>query len=381
MDNEENYSRRQPLLNAAKRVVVKAGSAVLTAEDGLDMKVIKGLAHGIASLQDSGREVIFVTSGAVSAGNRKMRFAGSKPLSMRQKQALAAVGQSGLMHDYSEAFALHGKIIAQILLTHSDLASRSRYLNVRNTIHTLLENGIIPILNENDTVSTRELKFSDNDNLAALICNLLEADLYISLTDVAGLFDSNPSLHPEAEPVRLVHEVTPKIFAMCGSSKSTVGTGGMITKVRAAQTVATGGGSSIIASGKEVDVLQRIFKGEEIGTFFMPNSEKMQSRKRWIAWVLKPQGCLTLDAGACRALSEHGKSLLPSGILNVTGDFSEGDAVQCADQSGNVFAVGLTGYNSATVRKIKGRRSAEIRDILDDDHRVEVMHRDNLVLL
>ncbi len=380
MENETT-THRLSLLKSSRRVVVKAGSAVLTSAEGMNGRVISDLAEGISALIDSGREVILVSSGAVAAGRRKLHFQSGSPLSIRQKQALAAIGQSHLMHDYAEAFAVHQRDIAQILLTHSDLASRSRYLNVRNTIHTLLNYGIVPILNENDSVSTKELKFSDNDNLGALICNLLEADIYISLTDIDALYDSNPAENPQAKPVHLVAEVTPEILAMCGPSDDAVGTGGMETKVRAARTVASGGGSSVIAPGREPGVLQRIFAGEQLGTFFLPSAEKMQSRKRWIAWVLKPQGRLLLDEGACTAIKERGTSLLASGIVAVEGSFSKGDAVECVTPDGRVFAVGLAGCDSLVAARIKGLRSDQIDAAFAGEYSGEVLHRDNLVLV
>ncbi len=334
MENETT-THRLSLLKSSRRVVVKAGSAVLTSAEGMNGRVISDLAEGISALIDSGREVILVSSGAVAAGRRKLHFQSGSPLSIRQKQALAAIGQSHLMHDYAEAFAVHQRDIAQILLTHSDLASRSRYLNVRNTIHTLLNYGIVPILNENDSVSTKELKFSDNDNLGALICNLLEADIYISLTDIDALYDSNPAENPQAKPVHLVAEVTPEILAMCGPSDDAVGTGGMETKVRAARTVASGGGSSVIAPGREPGVLQRIFA----------------------------------------------TSLLASGIVAVEGSFSKGDAVECVTPDGRVFAVGLAGCDSLVAARIKGLRSDQIDAAFAGEYSGEVLHRDNLVLV
>lgn len=381
LQGEDGDSIRQELLARVKRVVVKVGSAVLTNNSGLDKKVIDNLVRGIVWLRDSGREVILVSSGAVAAGKRKVCFEPGRTLTIKEKQALAAIGQSRLMHDYEEAFDAYGIDIAQILLTHSDLADRKRYLNVRNTLFTLLDFGVLPILNENDTVSTKELKFSDNDNLGALLSNLIEADFFISLTDVNALYSGNPFLVKSAKPVHVIARITPEIEAMCGHSKSALGTGGMLAKVRAAQMVAAGGGSSFIGSGKKDDILQRIFAGERIGSFFMPDQATIKSRKRWIAYVLKPKGTLTLDQGACQALCHRGKSLLPSGILAVDGIFERGDAVQCLTEEGVVIAVGLSNYSADLVRKIMGKRSDEIQHLLEECHSIEVLHRDNLVIL
>ncbi|MGB3212544.1 MAG: glutamate 5-kinase [Desulforhopalus sp.] len=378
---EDGLYFRQTLFDKAKRVVVKVGSAILANENGLNQQVINNLAREICFLHNSGREVILVTSGAVAAGKRKIKMNDGLELSIKQKQALAAIGQSSLMHDYDEAFSGYGKNIAQILLTHSDLAHRKRYLNVRNTIHTLFKFGVIPVINENDTVSTEELKFSDNDNLGALVANLIEADMFICLTDVDALYDRNPLTDPEAKPIYTVAEVTDEIEAMAGNSKSILGTGGMRSKIQAAKMVSAGGGSSFIGPGRQPDILQHLFSGEMVGTFFLPRKEKMQSRKRWIAYVLKAKGKLILDRGACNAITKNGKSLLPSGVVEVEGQFGVGDPVNCVDEKNRVIAVGLTNFNSDDLRRIKGTRSDGILKILGTKESDEVMHRDNLVIL
>ena len=381
IDHEEGLYYRQTLFDKARRVVVKVGSAILTAEDGLNREVIDNLAREISFLHNSGREVILVSSGAVSAGKRKIKISDDQELTIRQKQALAAVGQSRLMHDYDEAFGQYGKNIAQILLTHSDLANRKRYLNVRNTILALFRYGVIPVINENDTVSTEELKFSDNDNLGALVANLIEADMFICLTDVDALYDRNPLADSGARAIYTVAEVTAEIEAMAGNSKSVLGTGGMQSKINAAKMVSSGGGSSFIGPGRQKDILQHLFSGEMVGTFFLPRHEKMQSRKRWIAYVLKPQGQLVLDDGACNAIVKKGKSLLPSGLVAVEGEFGEGDSVRCVNLQGDPVAVGLTNFNSKNLLKIKGMRTSEICKILGYKANDEVMHRDNMVVL
>ncbi len=365
----------------AKRMVVKVGSAILAGAAGLNDEVIGNLAEDIAFLHDSGLEVILVSSGAVAAGKRKMGIVDGREVTMREKQALAAIGQSRLMHDYDEAFGRRGKTIAQVLLTHSDLADRRRYLNVRNTLLTLLEFGTIPVLNENDTVSTEELKFSDNDKLGALVANLIEADMFVCLTDVDALYDRNPIADPGAIAIRTVPEVTEAIEAMAGNSKSVLGTGGMRSKILAAKMVSAGGGSAFIGPGRCKGILRRLFAGEELGTFFLPRTEKMQSRKRWIAYVLKPQGALYLDRGACLALTEKGRSLLPSGIVAVEGHFDQGDSVRCLDAQGKEVAVGLVNFCSTDLEKIKGQHTDSIAEILGYKESDEVVHRDNLVLL
>lgn len=379
--HEEGLYYRQTLFDKARRVVVKVGSAILTAEEGLDKEVIDNLAREISFLHNSGREVILISSGAVAAGKRKIKIRDDQGLTIRQKQALAAVGQSRLMHDYDEAFGQYDKNIAQILLTHSDLSNRRRYLNVRNTILALFRYGVIPVINENDTVSTEELKFSDNDNLGALVANLIEADMFICLTDVDALYDRNPLTDSQARAIYTVTEVTKEIEAMAGNSKSVLGTGGMQSKINAAKMVSAGGGSSFIGPGRQKDVLQHLFSGEMVGTFFLPRHEKMQSRKRWIAYVLKPQGQLVLDDGACNAICKKGKSLLPSGLVAVEGEFGEGESVQCVNMQSQPVAVGLTNFSSANLMKIMGMRSSEIRKVLGYKANDEVMHRDNMVVL
>lgn len=379
--HQEGLYQRQTLFDSAKRVVVKVGSAILTGRNGLDLEAMNNLAKEISFLHKSGREVILVSSGAVSAGKRKLGFRDDRSLTIMEKQALAAIGQSQLMHDWDDVFEGYGEKIAQVLLTHSDMAHRKRYLNVRNTIFTLFNLGVIPIINENDTVSTTELKFSDNDNLGALVANLIEADMFICLTDVDALYDRNPLKDPDARAIYTVEEVDDVVESMADHSKSSLGTGGMLSKIRAAKTVAAGGGSSFIGPGRQKDILQHLFSGEQIGTFFLPSKEKMQGRKRWIAYVLKPKGVATLDSGACKAILRGGKSLLPSGIVQISGNFGVGDSIECMDSNGNLVAVGLTNYSSEDLQKIKGKHTSNIETILGYKEYDEVLHRDNLVLV
>ncbi len=379
---QEGMRLRQLHLGRAKRVVVKVGSAVVTGDSGLNTGVLVNLARDISYLYESGREVILVSSGAVAAGRKRLDHAvTSGVLSLREKQALAAVGQSSLMRTYEDIFNSFDRKVAQLLLTHDDLSHRDRYLNVRNTILSLLDWSILPIINENDTVSVEELRFGDNDTLGAMITNVIEADMFICLTDVDGLYTGNPSLDAEASPVYTVARVDKRIRAMAGHVYGALGTGGMRSKINAAESVAARGGSSFIGPGRKPGIIREVFAGEQVGTFFLPRQEKMQSRKHWIAYVLRPQGTLVLDEGACRALKKGGKSLLPSGILAVQGKFRVGAAVQCLDEAGSKVATGLTNYSAKNLEQIKGRRSSEIEDILGFKDSDEVIHRDNLVIV
>ncbi|WP_446007772.1 glutamate 5-kinase [Candidatus Electrothrix sp.] len=373
---------RQTLFDQARIVVLKVGSAVLTTADGLDIDFIDTLCHHIAFLRASGREVILVSSGAVAAGRKRLQVHHQPGEELKVKQALAAVGQGLLMQAYEQRFARHSnQQVAQILLTHTDLSQRDRYLNVRNTILTLFEFGVVPIINENDTVSALELRFGDNDTLGALISNMIGADMYIMLTDVDCLYTANPATDPTAKPIYTVAAIDSKIEMMAGNTSSVLGTGGMQSKIKAARMVAACGSSSFIGPGHNKDVLKELFSGDMVGTFFLPEQEKIiKGKKHWIAHVLRPSGTLYLDAGACRAIVERGKSLLPSGITRVEGDFEVGDSVQCRCPGGQMVAAGLTNYTSDDLDKIRGKKSAEIESILGFYDSDEIIHRDNLVL-
>lgn len=381
ISHEDGLYYRQTLFDRARRIVIKVGSAVLTTESGINQTVVENIARDLSFLKDTGREVILVTSGAVAAGRKKIALSDTLKVGLKEKQALAAIGQSCLMQTYDEVFQRHGKIISQLLLTHADLSTRERYLNVRNTILTLFQFGAIPIINENDPVSGEELRFGDNDTLGALITNLIEADMFICLTDVDCLYTGNPLSDPSAQPIYTVSRVTQEIEAMAAHSKSALGTGGMQSKIRAAKMVAAGGGSSFIGPGRQSGILQKLFSGEMVGTFFLPAEEKIQRRKHWIAFVLRPQGFLVLDEGACNALRHRGKSLLSSGILEVRGEFKVGAGVHCLDRNNQPIAAGLVNYNSLDIAKIKGHHSEEIDTLLGFKDCDEVIHRDNLVLL
>ncbi len=381
VSKEEGLFYRQTLFDKAKRVVIKVGSAVVTDNNGLNIEVIGNLARQITFLSSTGREVILVSSGAVAAGRQRLGINPGGKTSLKVKQALAAVGQGLLMQAYEQAFADYKQQVAQVLLTHNDLADRKRYLNIRNTILTLFEFGVVPVINENDTVSVEELRFSDNDTLGALITNLIGADMFIILTDVDYLSTANPAEDVTAQPVYTVQSIDQQVEAMAGSTSSLLGTGGMLTKIKAAGMVASCGGSSFIGPGRNANILQELFSGRQIGTFFLPGREKMCGRKHWIAHVLRPKGYLVIDSGACAALVDGGKSLLPSGIIEVRGEFGVGSPVHCLNDQGKPLAAGLSNYGSAELDKIKGHNSKEIESILGYKDSDEAIHRDNLVLM
>jgi glutamate 5-kinase len=379
---DEGLFYRQTLFDQAKIVVLKVGSAVLTTAAGLNIDAVESLCRQICFLRRTGRQVILVTSGAVAAGRQRLGVVKQPGEPLKVKQALAAVGQGLLMQAYEQRFAEHDQQVAQILLTHADLAQRDRYLNIRNTILTLFEFGAVPIINENDTVSVQELRFGDNDTLGALITNMIGADMYIMLSDVDGLHTRNPAHDSSARPVYTVAKVDSQIEAMAGNSGSALGTGGMQSKIRAAKMVAACGGSSFIGPGRKANVLQELFSGDMLGTFFLPDqARKISGRKHWIGYVLRPVGFLDLDEGACRAVVERGKSLLPSGIIRVEGSFKVGAPVQCRCPDGRSVAAGLVNYDAADIDRIKGCKTGDIAGILGFRDSDEVIHRDNLVLL
>ena len=381
VNKEDGFALRKSYLGKSRRIVVKVGSAVLTSKDGLDLSVMENLARDISLLIKSGKEVILVSSGAVAAGKKRLGLQINRTLELKEKQGAAAVGQSSLMRFYEDIFDRLGYKVAQVLLTHDDLSNRNRYLNVRNTILTLLEWKIIPVINENDTVSVEELRFGDNDTLGALITNLIEADLFVCLTDVDGLYTGNPHDNPQARPVYTVAKVDKKVETMAGYVVGALGSGGMQSKIQAARMVSARGGSSFIGSGRKEGIMQQLFACEPVGTFFLPQVEKMQSRKHWIAYVLRPQGYIVLDQGACKALIKGGKSLLPSGILEIRGTFGVGAPVQCLDENGNAIASGLSNYSASDLNKIKGLNTGQIEETLGFKDSDEAIHRDNLVIL
>jgi len=369
------------LLRDAKTLVVKVGSSLVTNEGrGVDAEAIARWAAQIAGLARAGRRVILVSSGAIVEGMQRLGWK-RRPRTMHELQAAAAVGQMGLVQCYESCFRVHGLHTAQVLLTHADLADRERYLNARATLRTLLGLGAIPVINENDTVVTDEIKFGDNDTLGALVTNLVEADALIILTDQAGLYDADPREHPGAKVVEEADALDPRLEAMAGGTGSALAKGGMLTKVQAARRAARSGAHTVIASGKEADVLLRLANGERIGSLLTAKTVPLAARKQWLADHLTITASLKLDAGAARALQRDGKSLLPIGVVEVSGEFERGAVVACLDPGGREIARGLVNYSAAETRRIMRRPSSEIEAILGHVDEPELIHRDNLVLL
>ena len=372
-------SIRLETLAHTKKILIKIGSAVLTGSEGLDLKIIDALVQEMCDLTRRGFSIVLVTSGAIASGKHRLNITG-KLKSIPEKQAAAAVGQGRLMRVYSKAFEKNNLFVAQMLLTLADLTDRPRYLNIRNTLSTLMEWHVTPIINENDSVAVDEIKFGDNDNLAAMIANVVEADLFINLTATDGLYDCNPSQSKKAKLIPLVAEITDAIEAAATSETSSVGTGGMKSKIIAAKKVTSIGIPCIIAPGKRKKILSDIMAGKEVGTLFLPQTSRLASRKYWIAFTLRPRGRLIIDDGAKKALLDKGKSLLPSGITAVEGEFDTGDSVNCVDSEGNLLAKGLVNYSAGDIRKILGLKTPQISSVLGHKDYDEVIHRDNLVI-
>ena len=372
---------RTILLAHVKRVVIKVGSGVISDHSGLDLERITTLCEDVHALRQRGYEVILVSSAAVAAGKADLGIKGSaRALPLPIKQAAAAIGQSRLMRAYKDALRNHGLTAAQVLLTRDDLANRRRYLNARNTLMTLLEYGVVPIINENDTVVIDEIRFGDNDNLSAMTTNLVEAQLLVILSDVDGLYDSDPRHNSEARLISEVERITPEIEAMAGKEATILGTGGMTTKLKAAKRATLYGAGTAIINGVIPHNLLYLFDGHELGTYFLPARDPMAARKHWIAFTKKPKGKVLLDEGAQKAVTERGKSLLPSGIRQLDGTFERGDAVRLCDLNGSEFAKGVTNYNSAELIRIIGKNTKEIVQILGYQYGDEVVHRDNMVI-
>lgn len=369
------------LLQSARRLVVKVGSTLVTNQgQGLDRAAIARWAAQIAQLRARDKEVVLVSSGAIAEGMQRLGWT-RRPQAMHELQAAAAVGQMGLVQVYESSFRDHGLHTAQVLLTHADLADRQRYLNARSTLRTLLALGVIPIINENDTVVTDEIKFGDNDTLGALVTNLIEADCLIILTDQAGLYTRDPREDASAELVRRAKAGAPELERMCGKPGSPIAKGGMLTKVLAAKRAARSGAHTVIASGREPEVLLRLAQGEEIGTQLVAETMPIAARKQWLADHLQVNGRLMLDAGAMRALTQEGKSLLPIGVKSVEGTFERGAVVACVSPEGKELARGLVNYGANDARRIAGKPSSEIVAVLGYADEPELIHRDNLVLL
>lgn len=366
--------------DGARRVIVKIGSYLLACEGGgLNHEVISDWAAQVARLKEDGRELVLVSSGAIYEGMHRLGWR-ERPISRYESQAAAAIGQMGLVHAYENAFARHDICTAQILLTHADFKNRTRYLNARATMTTLLSLGVVPIVNENDSVATEEIQLGDNDTLSALVANLIDADLMVLLTDRQGLYERNPLLHADAELIRAEDAASPRLDAAAGPSDSKAGRGGMITKVAAARKAALSGTATVIASGLERDIITRVVAGEPLGTWLRTDKRPLTARKQWIAGQ-KVAGTLTLDGGAVRAVRDAGKSLLPVGVLKVEGAFRRGDALLCVDAEGNVIAHGLANYSAGEARRIAGKNSATTRDVIGAGYEEELIHRDNLVIV
>ena len=367
-------------IREARRIVVKVGSALVTNEGrGLDPDAIARWGEQIGRLRGLGKEVVMVSSGAIAEGVKRLGWP-RRPHEIHELQAAAAVGQMGLAQVYETCFRQHGLQTAQVLLTHEDLADRRRYLNARSTLRTLLRHGVVPIINENDTVVTDEIKVGDNDTLGALVTNLIDADALVILTDQQGLYTADPRRDPAATLLSRVIAGDPRLEGMAGGAGSSLGKGGMITKVLAARRAAHGGASTVVCSGREPDVLVRLAAGEAVGTEFQAQTPRLAARKQWLADHLQLRGALKVDDGAVKALRRDGKSLLPIGVVEVVGEFERGEVIAVLDPQGRELARGLVNYSASDARRIARRPSSEIESLLGFVEEPELIHRDNLVL-
>ncbi|MBM3341553.1 MAG: glutamate 5-kinase [Betaproteobacteria bacterium] len=368
-------------LKTARRWVIKVGSSLVTNKgQGLDHQALARWAAQIAQLRTLNREVVLVSSGAIAEGMQRLNWK-KRPRAVNELQAAAAVGQMGLAQAYESCFRQHGLLTSQILLTHDDLADRKRYLNARSALRTLMALGVIPVINENDSVATDEIRVGDNDTLGSLVTNLVEADVMVILTDQPGLFETDPRKNAEAKLVAEADAMDPALEKMAGGAGSAIGLGGMATKITAAQRAARGGAHTLIASGQEPDVLVRLAKGEAIGTLLRAQSATLAARKQWLADHLQVRGRVMLDAGAVKALKTGGKSLLPIGVYNVAGEFERGEVVACCDEANREIARGLTNYSASETRRILRTPSNDIEAKLGYVGEAELIHRDDLVLL
>ena len=371
----------QSILKQSRRIVIKVGSSLVTNQgQGLDHTTLTSLAEQIAKLKQAKKEVVLVSSGAIAEGMQRLSWK-KRPHALYKLQAAAAVGQMGLIQAYESCFRDYELQTAQLLLTHEDLSNRKRYLNARSTLTTLLRMNVVPIINENDSIATEEIRFGDNDTLAALVTNLIEADVLVILTDQAGLFTADPRIDAQAKLLNEAMVEDPTIELMASDVGSIVGRGGMLTKIIAAKRAARSGAHTIIASGHEANVLVRLVQGEAIGTQLMTKTLKVAARKQWLANHLQTHGKITLDEGAVKALTVEGKSLLPIGVTNATGNFERGEVVNCIDLEGREIARGLVNYSAMETQKILRCPSSEIESILGYVDELELIHRNNLVLL
>ncbi|MBL1433204.1 MAG: glutamate 5-kinase [Gammaproteobacteria bacterium] len=369
------------LLTQGKRWVIKIGSALVTNDgQGLDSERLDGWIDQLALLRQQGIDVVVVSSGAIVEGMRRLGWK-QRPSALFELQAAAAVGQSGVSEIYERGFQRHGLHAAQILLTHDDLSDRQRYLNARSTLKTLLDLNVVPVVNENDTVVTEEIRFGDNDSLAGMIANLIEADVLLILTDQSGLCTADPRTHDDAKLISEIAVDDVSLDSMVKPGAGTLGRGGMVTKLRGARLAARSGAMTVIASGREADVISRVFGGEVLGTLLLPTDEPVAARKRWLAGHLQLKGKLVLDAGAVKVLRECGSSLLAVGVVAVEGNFVRGDAVECVDGSGQQVALGLINYRADEASQIIGVSSDKIAQVLGYVDEAELIHRGNLVLV
>lgn len=373
----ESYTE---LIKKANRIVVKVGTSSLTHPTGkLNIEMIEKICRQLVNIQCSGKEVLLVTSGAVGAGLSKLGYQ-ERPKSIPEKQAAAAVGQGILMHIYEKMFSEYGETVAQLLLTKDDLKNRNRFLNSRNTLLALLNKRVIPIINENDTVVVEEIKFGDNDTLAALVASLVNADLLILLTDIEGLYTADPRTNPQAQLISVVEEIDDKITSLAGKTGSKFASGGMITKIEAGKIAVNAGIPMIIANSSEENIINRIVQGENKGTLFLPRDTNPHSRKKWIGFGSELEGTLIVDQGCKDALICNGKSLLAKGVKEVKGVFGRGSVVNIVDASGEEFARGIISYSSEEIEKLKGKHSEEFFEILGYKDTDSIIHRDNLIL-
>ena len=380
MEDRHKDRLRSEILSSAKRVIIKVGSGVLTAQNDLNTEIIEDLAEDICELKRGGREFIIVSSGAIAAGLKKLGLK-KRPQSISQLQALAAIGQGTLIMSYEEAFERFKQKVSQILITRDDFNSRLRYLNARNTIFTLLTWGVIPIINENDTVAVDEIRFGDNDTLSAMIANMVKAQLLINLTDIDGLFDRDPRRDPDARLIEYVDDINRNILQYASNIPGFLGSGGMHAKIKAIGRVMISGIHAIIANGKKRNILKRLFRGEPEGTLFLGSQQKgFSGRKHWIAFGRIPKGKIFVDSGAERAILKGFKSLLPSGVQGVKGKFYRGDTAFILNNVEKVIGVGIVNYDSKEIEKIKGLRSDEIDRVLGYKSEDEIIHRDNMVI-
>ncbi len=377
---QQTTAKSRQDLKKSRRWVVKIGSALLTADgSGLDQEAIADWVRQIAKLRAQGLEIVLVSSGAVAEGMKRLGWT-KRPHTLFEQQAAAAVGQMGLVQAYESCFQQHGIHTAQVLLTHEDLSDRQRYLNARTTLRSLLDLGVVPVVNENDTVVTDEIRFGDNDTLAALVANLIEADALIILTDQQGLFDKDPRTNSDAKLVREASAEDETLEQMVGGSGD-LGRGGMLTKLRAARLASRSGTATVITHGRISEVLTQVRAGDKVGTYLQPGQVPLVARKQWLAGHLQLQGKLTLDDGAVKVLRDSGRSLLPVGVVAVEGSFKRGEAVACVDAQGQELARGLVNYSSEETRKIMGHSSNELEAVLGYVDEAELIHRDNLVLV